>query len=465
MKTTIRNARLLTLCLLAGLATSTYAQKANSLYFLSDAPLHTRMNPAMAPKASGFGLGASSLSLHLYSDLAVNDLFIPGPNGELRTFMHPDVDKNAFITGLNDVSSISSGLDLEFFTLGIRVKDMYFSLHSSLNMDMGLGVPKDMFKLVMLGMDQNAQSTLFDLTQFRFNALLFNKTGVGFSKKIGSMFSVGANVDYLVGLTHLEAGFDELSIDARGSEWTVKSKGFLQMAGPSDIAFTYDEANKFNGVDFSHYSSLTNMAGAMPLASGSGLSVDLGMTAKPLPFLTLSAAITDLGFIKWKQDGIQRASSNGTFTFDGMELSTDEGEGEGSQLTDELQEMVNFTKETVTEGYSSRLTSKLNVGAEAGVLNNKITLGLLSQTGFAPNGVYQDLMVAANFKPGSIIQGAFTYSLLHGEMSSFGAAINMKLLFLNLFLATDYIPLRYTADMLPLRNSYFNTQLGFNFMF
>lgn len=465
MKTTIRHASLLTLCLMAGLATSTHAQKANSLYFLSDAPLHTRMNPAMAPKASGFGLGLSSLSLHLYSDLAVNDLFIPGPNGELRTFLHPEIDKNAFISGLNDVSSVSSGLDVELFTLGIRVKDMYFSLHSSLNMDLGLGVPKDLFKLIMLGMDQNASSTQFDLTQFNFNTLLYNKTGVGFSKSIGEMFTVGANVDFLTGLAHLEAGFDELSIDARGTEWTVTSKGYVQMAGPSDIQFTYDEANKFTGVDFSHYASPTNITGSTTLASGSGLSVDLGMTAKPLPFLKLSAAITDLGFIKWKKDGIQKASSNGTFTFDGMELSGSEEEGEDNQLANELQEMANFTKTTVDKGYSSRLTSKLNVGAEAGVLKNKITFGLMSQTGFAPNGVYQDLMVAANLKPGSLIQTAFTYSLLHGEMSSFGAAINMKLLFLNLFLAADYIPLRYTANMLPLRNSYFNTQFGFNFMF
>lgn len=464
MKTTIRYTSL-ALCLMAGLATSALAQKANSLYFLSDAPLHTRMNPAMTPKASGFGLGLSSLSFHLYSDLAVNDLFIPGPNGELRTFLHPEIDKTAFISSLNDVSSVSSGLDVEFFTLGIRVKDMYFSLHSSLNMDMGVGVPKDLFKLIMLGMDKNTPSTQFDLTAFKFNALLFNKTGVGFSKSIGNMFTIGANIDYLIGLTHLEAGFDELSIDARGTDWTVTSKGYLQMAGPSDIQFTYDDANKFNGVDFSHYSSLTNITGSMPLSSGNGLSVDLGMTAKPLPFLKLSAAITDVGFIKWKKEGIQKASSNGTFSFDGMDLSGSEGNGEDNQLADELQDMVNFTKTTVDNGYSSRLTSKLNIGAEAGVLKNKITLGLLSQTGFAPNGVYQDLMVAANLKPGSLIQTAFTYSLLHGEMSSFGAAVNMKLLFLNLFLAADYIPMRYTSNMLPLRNSYFNTQFGFNFMF
>jgi len=464
MKTTIRYASLLVLCVMACLSTGN-AQKANALYFLSDAPIHTRMNPAMTPKSSGFGLGLSSMSLYMYSDLAVNDLFIPGPNGELRTFLHPEADKQAFLSGLDDVSSISSGMSLEFFTLGIRVKDMYVSMHSSLNLDLGLGIPKDLFSLVMLGMDPNASSNRFDLTDFRFNAMVFNKTGVGFSKSIGDIFTVGANVDYLIGLTNMEAGFNKLYIDANSTEWQVTSNGYFQVAGPSDIQFAYDADNRFNGVDFNSSSSLTNLLNSS--IAGSGISVDLGVTVKPLPFLKISAALTDLGAIKWKKDGIQKVSSNGTFTYEGMDLSTseDEGDEEGNKLAEELQGMVNFTKETVDKGYSSRLTSKLNIGAEAGVLNNKITFGLLSQTGFATGGVYQDVMAAANFKPGGIFQSALTYSLLHGEMSAFGAAVNLKLLFFNLFASADYIPLRYTTNMIPLRNSYFNTQIGFNFMF
>lgn len=463
MKTSLRYASLVALCVMAGLATG-YAQKANSLYFLSDAPIQTRMNPAMMPRSSGFGLGFSNISLHVYSDLAFDDVFIPGPNGELRTFLHPDIDKQAFLSDLNDVSSLNTGMNLELFTLGIRVKNSYISLHSGLSMDMGVGVPKDMFSMVMLGMDPNASSTRFDLTGFKFNTLLYSKTGVGFSTGIGDLISVGVNVDYLLGLTHMEAGFDALTIDASSSEWRVTSNGYFQVAGPTNLQFAYDEDNRFSGFD--ENTSLSNILNT-PSIGGSGLSFDLGVTVKPLPFLKVSAALTDVGFIKWKKDAIQRVSSNGTFTYEGMDLSTSNGEGDdedGNPLVEELQELVNFTKETVTEGYSSRLTTKLNLGAEAGVLNNKITFGLLSQTGFASSGVYQDLMAAANFKPGKMFQGALTYSLLHGEMSSFGAAINLKLLFINFFLASDYIPLRY-GSIAPLRNSYFNTQFGFNIMF
>jgi hypothetical protein len=446
------------------------AQKVNSLYFLERTPIHTRMNPAMAPKNSGFGVGVSNFSFSLQSDLAMDDLFFPGANGELNTFLHPDVDKTAFLASLNDVSSFRGGMNIELFSLGIRAKNLYFSFHSGMNMDFGLGMPKDLLKIFLVGMDANAASTVFDLTSMNFNTMLYNKTGLGFSTKIGNIFSVGGNIDYLVGLANVRLGFDELTINASETNWEVTSKGYAQMAGPDQLSLTYSEDGYLNGIDTNFGSSIVGVASivnAFP-AAGGGLSVDLGVTAKPLPFLTLSAAITDLGTIRWNKNYIQKAASDGTFTYEGVTLNLGDGsnnEETGNQFAEQLQEMVRFEGVNITEGYTTRLTTKLNVGAEAGILKNHITLGLLSQTGFAENGVYQDLMVSANLKPGSMLQTAFTYSLLHGSLSSFGTAINVKLLFLNIFLAADYIPLKYTPQMVPISNSYFNMQMGVNFMF
>jgi len=301
--------------------------------------------------------------------------------------------------------------------------------------------------------------------------MVYNKTGVGLSVKLGKMLSIGANVDYLAGLAHSKMGFDELTVTASETQWDVTSKGYFQLTGPDNVSLAYDEDNYLSGIKTGGMESITaNMNSILDKLAGTGYSVDLGLTLKPLPFLTLSAAVSDLGSIKWKKENIQKASSNGTFTYDGMDLSlsNDEGdnnEGNNSQITDELTNLVRFSKETVTEGYSTPLTTKVNIGAEAGLLNNHITFGVLSQTGYTPTGKYNDFMLSANLKPGSLIQTALTYSLLHGEKSSFGAAVNMKLLFLNAFLAADYIPIRYSKDYIPLSNSFYNFQCGVNFMF
>ncbi len=452
-----------------GLAPVVTAQKVNSLYFLDRTPIHARLNPAMSPKTSGFGIGISNISMYVQSDLAFTDIFQKGQNGEPLSILSPGSDRVSFINNLNDVSSFRTGMNMELFTLGIRARNTYFSFHSGMNMDMGMGLPKDMFKLILLGTDKDAQNTTFNLTDMNMDAMMYNKTGVGFSMKIGSLLSVGANVDYLAGLANTKLSFNELTVNASQTQWDVTSKGVIQVTGPDFYDLEYDEEGYLSGIKMDDPDYITANMNSLPIA-GKGLSFDLGVTAKPLPFITVSAAISDIGSIKWNKQNIKKASSNGTFTYEGMELSLGEDEEnndetEDNQLLDELTEMVHFSEETVTEGYSTPLTTKLNLGAEAGLLNNRITFGVLSQTGFTPNGSYNDVMLSANLKPGSIIQTALTYSLLHGEMSSFGAAVNMKLLFLNAFLAADYIPVKYNPQMIPLNNSYFNFQFGFNFMF
>lgn len=474
-----------------GLAPVISAQKVNSLYFLDRSPINSRVNPAMAPKASGFGVLVSNMSFNLQSDLAFDDVF-SNENGSTLFLLNPGFDKANFVDNLNDVSSFRGSMNMELFTLGIRMKNIYFSVHSGLNVDMGMGVPKDMFKLFLLGMDKNTPSTTFNLTDMNMETLVYNKTGAGLSLKIGDMVSVGANVDYLAGLTHAKIGFEELTVNASETQWDVTSKGYFQLTSPDVASLEYNEEGYLSGVKTQQMENVAaDFNSIQQQLAGTGYSIDLGVTVKPLPFLTLSAALTDLGSINWKKEKIQKASSNGTFTYDGMDLSLSNNEGNGqgeggeeenNQLMDELEQMVRFQQETVTEGYSTALTKKVTLGAEAGLLNNKITFGVMSQTGYTPTGKYSDLMLSANLKPSSLLQGALTYSLLHGEMSSFGAALNMKLLFVNLFVAADYIPLKLAkggevsfggdnsrttlkAPFLPLSNSYYNFQLGANFMF
>jgi len=438
------------------------AQKVNSLYFLEKTPFHTQWNPAMAPSRSGIGIGISNISFSFQSDLALNDLVFPSKNGEKPyTFLDPQVDANAFIAGLKDVSSLNINTSIDIFNLGIRILNNYFTLHSGISFDAGIGVPKDFFKLFMLGMDNTNSNTQFDLTGLNANMMSYVKTGVGYSMKLGQIFSVGINANYLEGIADMRMGFDELTIDAGQTKWEVTSKGYIQMAAPDMASFTYNDKDSWNGVDV-NTKSLSG--GSMP-KSGNGFSVDLGVTAKPLPFLTLSAAVLDLGSIKWDAKYIQRAKSNGTYTYEGEALNDEAETSMSSQTLEDLEEMVHFTKDNSAEAYSSKLTTKLNIGAEAGILKNKITFGILSQTGFATEGNYEDLMLSANFKPSSIIQGALSYSLLHGNMSSYGAAMNCKLLFFNIFAAADYIPFKYTPQFVPINNSFYNLQFGINMMF
>lgn len=445
------------------------AQEINSLYFLDNTPMHTQWNPAMAPKHSSVGFGLTNIKLSLQSDLAFGDLFIPSADGkELYTFLNPAVDKDAFISKLKDVSSLNFNSSIDLFNLGIRVLNNYFTFHSGINVDVGAGLPKDFFKLFMLGMDNNATSTKFDLTKTNVNAMAYAKMGVGYSMNLGKMFSVGINANYLYGIGDMRMGFDQLTVNASQSNWNVTTKGYIQMAAPEQVELDYSSDGYMNNIKYNSNSdnNSSNHLKSLPRQAGSGLSIDLGVTARPLPFLKLSAALDDIGSIKWKQNCVQRAKSNGTFNFSGVDLNDQNSESTtADDVVNSFNDMAHFVKDNSIGSYSSRLTTKLNIGAEAGILNNRLSLGLLSQTGFATDGTYENVMLSANVKPSSIIQAALTYSRIHGKQNAIGAAVNAKLLFFSVFLAADCIPTKFSPQFIPVDNSYFNTEFGFNIMF
>ena len=351
---------------------------------------------------------------------------------------------------------------MDILNLGIRILNNYFTFHSGVAFDAGVRVPKDLFKMFLLGMDKNKTSTTFNLTDMNLNTMAYAKYGLGYSMNLGKMFSVGINANYLQGISDIRMGFDNLKVTGSDTKWSVNTKGYIQMAAPDFANFKYNEDGYFNGIDFNSDDMAT---GSLP-KTGSGFSFDLGVTCKPMSFLTLSASLMDIGSIKWDADCIQRAKSNGTYDFEGVGLN-DAGKEEisGEETIESIEDMIHFEKDKNFDTYSSKLTTKLNIGAEAGILNNKLSFGVLSQTGFATDGTYQDIMLSANAKPSSIIQGALTYSLLHGEMSSFGAAVNAKVLFFSLYAAADYIPFKYTKQMIPVNNSFYNLQFGLNLMF
>ncbi|MDD4921034.1 MAG: DUF5723 family protein [Bacteroidales bacterium] len=435
------------------------AQRANSLYFLERTPFHNQWNPAMTPENTGFGIGVSNISISAHSDLAYSDLFTPSADGsEFHSLLDEEFDKEALIAKLGALSSININSNIDILNIGIRFKKGYLTIHSGITLDAGLGVPKDLFKMFLLGMDENAASTVFNMTELNINSMAYAKYGIGYSTKIGKMFTVGVNANYLQGITDMRMGFDNLTVTASDAEWNAVSNGYVQMAAPDFVKFKYDQDGYLNGID------TEDRSGSGLPKTGKGFSMDLGITAKPLPYLTLSAALIDLGSIKWDASCIQRAESNGTYTFDGVVINDNE-DISFDESSETFKEMAHFSQDNNVTGYSSKLTTKLNIGAEAGILNNHITFGLLSQTGFATEGNYQDFMFSANLKPSKIIQGALTYSRLHGNISAFGAAVNAKLLFFNLFAAGDIIPMKYSEEMIPKNSKYLNFQFGLNMMF
>jgi hypothetical protein len=451
----------LSILLLLCVNTSIHAQTANSLYFLERTAVQSQWNPSMTPDRTVVGVGASNIGLSVYSDLAYSDLFIPTADGKsLQWFLNSNVDPDKWLEGIDDLSNFGMEANVDLLNLGLKIGKNYLTINAGIHADCGMGLPKDFLKFFVLGMDESASSTTFDMSQMNISALMYSKMGIGLSRKIGKI-KVGATINYLQGLASMQMGFDELTLESSSDKFNVTSNGYVKLTTPDMLSLQYDEDGYLSGIESNDGISAMDVISPSKKC-GSGVSFDIGASTTLCDFITVAAAVTDLGSIKWKKESISQAKSNSTYEWEAQELQDDSNSG---TIADDFADMIHFTKDDNTKDYVTKLTTKINVSAEASFLNNHVSLGVLSQSGIAENGNYQDFMFAANFKPAKFLQAALTYSTLHGERSAFGAALNTKLLFLNFFIAADYIPTKLTPQLLPVDNSYINVQTGFNLMF
>jgi outer membrane protein OmpA-like peptidoglycan-associated protein len=191
----------------------------------------------------------------------------------------------------------------------------------------------------------------------------------------------------------------------------------------------------------------------------------LGATYQLLPQLQLSAAITDLGFINWNNNTINTSIAQ-EHTFEGVEYILGESEDEISDRLGEEFEKFNDLfindneKGAKGKAYTTFLSTRLNLGAEYNILNDKIGFGLLSSTLFTNKSAFMDLTASANFRPANWIQPTVSYSVLDGKFSTIGFGAQLKVGMFNMYMAIDKIPLSFTSDYIPTHLTGTNVQMG-----
>jgi hypothetical protein len=199
-----------------------------------------------------------------------------------------------------------------------------------------------------------------------------------------------------------------------------------------------------------------------PLENGinsGGAAIDFGAEARLLnDRLRVSLGVTDLGFVCWSAKSAAAAAVEYNINYRGYNFDTQELDmtSDGRVVT------------ATAEGYTRRLNTTLNIGAEYNILNDWIAFGVLSHTEFRQLYVLSELTLSANFRIGDHFTTTLSHTLCgRNRAGIFGFALNVHTAGLNLFLGTDYIDTTYVlaGDMVAPKyqkslNYYFG--LGFN---
>ncbi len=460
MKTIYKRILLVTFALIG--ISNIYSQQVHTMYFMKNIEERNQYNPAFQPIYNvywdlpvtpnlKFEMGNNSVN---FSDIIYSKK-INGIDSTI-TFLHPEADKKDFLNSLKETTRISQAMSVNLIGFGFRVKKNYFTFNISQKVNSNLYLPKDLFELMLFGTD-TIGSKSFNLDKFGVSASTYTEFSLGFSRKMNDKLTLGANLKYLMGQANISTDVDKLRLQTGIDQWTLSGKTTVNSSLPlvdfpilSDGTVDYENAEVGSLDD----TGITNIVAT----SNWGLGIDLGATYQLLPNLELSSSITDIGFIRWREN-VTNSKFNGEFTFDGVNVEVDDDiEEKADSIWQNFEDA--FTANGSNNSYTTYLSSRFNLGAEYTVVNDKIGFGLLSSTLFTNKSAYSDLTASTNFRPYNWFSASFSYSLLDGQWSCFGAGLQFKMLPFNMYIALDHIPTTFTQSYIPTQLKSFNIQTG-----
>jgi len=482
MKLTYKN--LIFIILISIFQIKVSAQQVSTLYFMENVPIRHNLNPAFQPTTryylslpiigfTQFGFGNNSVTL---KDIIYNY------NGQTITFLNPNGDINKFYNTLKPTSVLRTDLQTNLLSFGFKTKEAFWSLSISEKIDGMVSIPKDFFKISLFG-TTSINNNSFNLSTLQSDFSAYTEAAFGYSQKLDENLTVGIKLKLLYGNANFSNTNEYLNLNAGIEKWTLNGSGSANVSSPSQLQV----ANNFQSISIQ---APANTADWLK-PSGLGSGIDLGIDYRVNDRIRLSAAITDLGFIRWYKN-VQNINYAANYTFDGIGQINSNMSSTNlrnlytrfitrNALVDSLTTALKSAcrLNNTTNAYTTGTTAKLNLGFEYNILDDLVGFGLLSHAQFFKKTITEELTASVNLRPSKWFNASLSYSLLDGRMGSIGAGIGLKTGIFHWLLAADYIPFQkstfllsdfganYPAINLPLpyNSKNFNLALGMNLVF
>lgn len=441
------------------------AQQVNTLYFIENVPIRQSLNPAFQPFTPYFislpVIGFAQFSVGNNS-LTFKDL-VPNYTGQSFNNLQSNANVYHLYSLVKPTGIARADFQINILSFGFRHKEDYWSVSLSEKLN-GMGsAPKDAFQFLLYGTNL-ATTGLYDFSSLQTDVTAYTEAAFGFSRKMNNKLTVGARLKFLYGNANVSNSNSSITLTAKNQKWTYQELGTVNISAPTDIQIS----KRYDAISISspkHSSDWLKPAGL-------GTGLDLGVNYKLNDHISLSAALTDLGFIRWTQH-VQNLTCKKTVTFTSSALGYNNTNITNLQdfyskmsasgiLSDSLKKLIQ-NPSTITRSknnYNTATTAKLNLGFEYSILDNKLGFGLLSYSQFFKETVFEELTGSVNARPTPWFNVSLSYSAFNARMGSIGAGIGLKTGILHWLLAADYIPFRtVTMSLSDFGTSYPNLKI------
>lgn len=431
----------------------------NSSYFMEKMTKRNQLNPALKTPNNYVSMPSlGNFYLGINSNLGLGTFLYPRDN-KLVTFLHESVPADEFLNKLTPNNTIELDMGLDLISFGFWAWGGQNTFNLALKSNTGAYLPREIFEFLKTGQEATGV-TRYDMSNITATTSNYLELALGHARDITDKLSAGAKIKVLIGAAHAEARIDRMDISMSQNEWTIKQAGHLQATSLLELT-TDPETGEVTDYKVGNNFGL----------AGFGLGFDLGATYEIIDNLTLSAALTDIGFMRWNNLTRAETDPDKGFIYTGFDNIGAEDDENGDnpfdqkadQLGDDLKALTKFYQSD-TRSVANSLRTTLRVGAEYAVLDNAISFGLLSTTRFVGYRTYAEGMAAINFRPLSALHLTVNGSVSNMG-SSVGAILNICAPGFNFFVGTDYFATKYSKQFIPINHARANLSFGFNITF
>jgi hypothetical protein len=453
------------------------AQNSQTLYYMN-LPQNHLLNPALRPSNSVYiGLPLlSGINFNVNNNfINFSDVILKGQTGDsVISFLHPDYDVDKFLAKIKDKNFIEPEIMIQLLGIGFSVgKDSYIFLDVNERIDGNIVLPGDLFRLALKGNEEFVGSKI-DFSSLRGDIKYYREFGAGFSKSITDKLRIGIKGKLLFGIACASIDNKSLGITVNDDySHTLDANLGINISGP--LTVTMDSKNNISDVVFDDDRFKTKN-GVISFLSGKqnmGLGLDLGATYDLTDKIVLSAAITDIGYIRWKKD-VTNLKANNQFEFSGFNMK-DYFSGDKT-LDDIGQDMLDSLKNAFTvSNTSAPFTTYLPFGVTFGGSYNvtkKVTLGVLSYSRIIGKQLREALTLSANLNLGNAFSTSISYTAENHQYDNLGAGLAFRTGVTQFYFITDRIPIMWnkikddnSSFMLPTKWNTINLRMGLNIVF
>ena len=444
----------------------TSAQELRTSYFMETSNYRHQMNPALLDSPY-FGMFFSNINLGMTGNIGAKQFIfdtngLDGYTGNYRytTFMDPNVDAKTFLNKLHDKNRFDLYLNYNLFSVGFKAWGGVNLLELNLRSNTNLTLPKGLFEFAKTA----GEKEHYEFGGLGMRTQNYMELALGHSRDINKQWRVGGKLKFLIGAAYADFTADNVTLDMTEDAWRIQSNAQVKASLlKSDVIHEDPSKNSADGRP--RVKELDNFGFSLP---GFGMALDLGVTYKPIENLTLSAAITDLGFISWKNT--HHASSQGDYTFDGFNniyIGSDKDQTEDiddqfDQIGDDLEEMFSVYDDG-TKTATQALAATLNVGAEYKLpAYDKLKFGFLYTSRIHGKYSWHQGMLNVGVRPVKWFECNVNGAVTSTGVTA-GGMLSLKAPHFNFYIAADRFFSKMGKQGVPLNSSNGNITFGMTF--